>query len=151
MAEVAIRNMTRRPAPRFAYEVAAASILPTWEVSLVFVGRARATSLNRTLRNKDYVPNVLSYAVGKRSGEVVICLDVAKKQAPDYKMSYRDFVLFLFIHGLMHLKGRAHGPTMEKEERAHLARLLTIRTKNGPTQNRNRNRHRHAPNKGRRR
>lgn len=150
MAEFDERNTTRRPAPRCAYEQAAKRILPAWDLSLVFVGRAKAKALNQSLRGKDYVPNVLSYAVGKRNGEVVICLEVAKAQAKDYSMSYRDFVLYLFIHGLMHLKGRAHGPTMEKEERAHLARLLTIPT-NGPTKTRNRHRHRNSPDESRRR
>lgn len=97
--------------------------LPGWELSLVFVGESRAQQLNLQLRNKSYVPNVLSYETGEKSGEILICLSVAKKQAPSYDLSYKDFVALLFIHGMLHLKGQAHGATMEKQERALLARF----------------------------
>jgi probable rRNA maturation factor len=128
MATLDTRNMTRRPAPRFPYEKALAAVLPGWDISLVFAGSTRAKSLNEKLRGKEYVPNVLSYESGKKSGEVIICLEVAKRQAPLYELSYPDFTGYLFIHALMHLKGYPHGPTMEKKERALLARFVTVPT-----------------------
>jgi len=143
--------MTRRQAPRCAFDAAAKSVLPSWEVSLVFVGDARAKSMNESLRGKSYVPNVLSYEAGVKSGEIVICLPEAARQAKSYEMSYPVFVLFLFIHGLMHLKGRAHGPTMEKAERALLKRLASSTTNNDTTKNRNGHRPRNAPDESRRR
>ena len=75
------------------------------------------------LRNKSYVPNVLSYESGKNSGEIIICLSVAKQQASSYDLSYRNFTAFLFIHGLLHLKGLPHGSTMEQHERTLLKRF----------------------------
>ena len=132
--------MTRRPTPRFPYEKTLKAALPGWDISLVFVGMTRAKSLNQKLRNKHYIPNVLAYETGTKSGEVIICLEEAKKQAPSYEMRYPEFVGFLFIHALMHLKGYPHGPTMEKQERALLARIIS----SSPTaphapKNRNRN------------
>lgn len=94
-------------------------------MSLVFAGSTRAQSMNIRLRGKDYVPNVLSYESGTKSGEIVICLDVAKKQAPDYDMTYTEFVGFLFIHGCLHLKGERHGATMEHKERLLLKRFTS--------------------------
>ena len=76
MASVSIQNFTRHRVPRFAYEDIAESRLRGWDISLVFAGRTRAQSLNRSLREKNYVPNVLSYVVGKKSGEIIICPDV---------------------------------------------------------------------------
>lgn len=131
------RNFTKKPVPSFPYKKALEKALPGWDISLVFAGEQRAQSINVQLRNKDYIPNVLSYQTGDKSGEIIICLEVAKKQAPDYEMSYTNFVGYLFIHGLMHLAGRRHGPTMEHEERALLARLVHIPTSHG-TKNRNR-------------
>lgn len=125
MATLDIRNFTRSSIPRFPYAAALATILPDWELSLVFVGRTRAQKMNIALRNKDYVPNVLSYEVGKKSGEIVICLEVAKKQAPDYDLSYTHFVGFLFIHGCLHLKGMRHGDTMDAKERLILERFIS--------------------------
>ena len=51
--------------------------------------------------------NILSFPLSKTSGEILIC----PKAAKPYSVGY------LFIHGLLHLKGRVHGATMEREER----------------------------------
>lgn len=123
MAGVEIKNLTRRLMPRFAYTTVAATALPDWDVSLVFVGPKKAQELNEQLRGKSYIPNVLSYALGEKSGEIFICLNEAAKQAPAHSMSERKFVLYLFIHGLLHLNGLAHGSTMELCERKLLARF----------------------------
>ncbi len=120
-----IRNLTRQRAVSFPFARTHAHILPSWDISLAFVGKERAQSMNKSLRNKDYVPNVLSYETGKNSGEIVICLLEAKKQAPEYGMRYPEFVGFLFIHGLLHLKGEQHGATMEKQERLLLKRFIS--------------------------
>mgnify|MGYP001570671357 FL=1 len=124
MSTLDIRNLTRQKTVKFPFEAAHKHILPSSEVSLAFVGTARAQQMNKSLRNKDYIPNVLSYETGKKSGEILICLLEARKQAPSYDMSYTQFVGFLFIHGLLHLKGERHGATMEKQERALLKRFI---------------------------
>jgi rRNA maturation RNase YbeY len=132
----------------------ASEVLPRWDISLVFVGPARARALNEQLRNKDYIPNVLSYTLGDKSGEIIICLAEAKKQAPDFSMSERNFVLYLFIHGVLHVKGRVHGATMERSERKLLAKFGKGDARSLPngTTHSNRHRHRHVPSKnGRRR
>lgn len=155
MGGVEITNLTRRPVPRFAYTAVAEEVLsPRWDISLVFVGPAKARALNQQLRNKEYVPNVLSYIAGEKSGEIVICLAEAKKQAPDFGMTERQFVLYLFIHGLLHIKGWAHGVTMEKREQKLLAKFAksSVRPLSNDTTHNNRNRHRHLPGEdGRRR
>jgi rRNA maturation RNase YbeY len=120
---VEVRNFTRRSAPVFPYKEIAKAILPSWEISLVFAGETRAKNLNIALRKKSYTPNVLSYESGNHSGEIIICLPIAKKQAQSYGVSYPHFVVFLFIHGLLHLKGLPHGTTMERHERTFLKRF----------------------------
>ena len=117
MAKVEVTNLTRRSVPRFAYTAIAATVLPHWNISLVFVGPKKAQELNVQLRKKSYIPNVLSYALGEESGEIFICLAEADKQAPAHNLSGRIFVLYLFIHAVLHLKGWAHGGTMERCER----------------------------------
>jgi len=116
--------MTRQRTVSFPFAKAHTYILPDWDISLAFVGTKRATDLNSSLRNKEYTPNVLSYETGKNSGEIIICPLVAKKQAKEYDMTYSNFVGFLFIHGLLHLKGEQHGATMEKQERLLLKRFI---------------------------
>lgn len=130
--------MTRSKAPAFPFAKAAKTILPSWDISLVFVGERRAETLNRSLRNKEYIPNVLSFAVGTRTGEIIICPSVARKQAPKYELSQTAMVGLLFIHGLLHLKGRVHGDTMERAERELLSRFVSVKSPHAP-KNRNRN------------
>lgn len=154
MSHVSIKNFTRQRVPRFAYDDIVASRLPGWDISLVYVGETRALKLNRSLRGKTYVPNVLSYSVGKKSGEIIICPSIAAKQAPSYHLTASQYLLMLFIHGILHLEGRAHGATMEQWEQKLLKQFLpaqagaarNARIYRGTTHS-NRNRHRNAPNK----
>ena len=71
----------------------------------------RAVTL-RTKR-KNHVSNVLSFPLSPTSGEILICKAAAKPYS----------VGFLFIHGLLHLKGLRHGVTMEHEEDRLLKRF----------------------------
>ncbi len=119
-----IHNETRRVLPsRALFLKIAKEVLPEWEISLVFVGTAKAKKLNVELRDKHYIPNVLSYVAGDKSGEIIICPAEAEKQAPSYGLSSKDFTILLFIHGLLHIKGWAHGATMEKWEHKLLAKF----------------------------
>ena len=123
MTTVDIRNFTRRRhAASIPFQELAVAVLPGWEISLVFAGETRAQSLNIALRKKDYVPNVLSYETGSKAGEIIICPAVAKRQCASYGLSEKNFIGYLFIHGLLHLKGHPHGATMERHEQALLTR-----------------------------
>ena len=77
-----------------------------YELSLVYCGNATSRRLNRTYRGKDEATNVLAFPLSKTSGEIFINKSKLKGFAPE----------FLFIHGLLHLKGLGHGATMEREE-----------------------------------
>lgn len=137
MSVLEIHNETRQVLPsRSLFARIASDVLPGCEISLVFVGATKAKKLNQNLRKKDYIPNVLSYTAGEKNGEVIICPSEAKKQAGSYDMDRNRFILFLFIHGLLHIKGRAHGATMEKWEQKLLAHYA-------PSKHGAKNSHRH--------
>jgi probable rRNA maturation factor len=108
---------TTRSYPKGPYRQIKDDILGrTYTLSLVFVGEQRARTLNRTHRKKTYTPNVLSFSLSPHEGEVFICPAVARREAPAFGMSYRAYVAFLLIHGLLHLKGYRHSATMERAE-----------------------------------
>lgn len=94
-----------------------------YQVSLTFVGPARAKALNQQYRKKDYVPNVLSFPLDENIGEVIICPAEANKEAKDFDFSPAGHIAFLFIHGLLHLKGYGHGATMEKLEAKYVRKF----------------------------
>jgi len=103
--------------PRHTYADMAEAILgKRYELSLVFVGKTRAASLNQQYRNKSYSPNVLSFPLDAQTGEIFICPQVATREAAKYNLSPRGYVGYLFIHGCLHLKGLDHGDTMDALE-----------------------------------
>jgi probable rRNA maturation factor len=87
-----------------------------YELSLAFVGDVRSRRLNKTYRDKTYTPNILSFPLDKKSGEMFINPNVARKQCSAFGRTYPNYVAFLFIHGLVHLKGFTHGGRMERTE-----------------------------------
>lgn len=89
------------------------------EYSLAFVGETKMRSLNRVLRGKDKVTDVLSFeedkdgfisgdAGTKNLGEIIICPSRAKSQARKYGWSFDKELTRLLIHGLSHLMGYDH-------------------------------------------
>lgn len=124
-------NTTRTKPPTIPFKTIADEVLgPSFEVSLVIVGDTKARRLNSEHRQKSYIPNVLSFPLSTTSGEIFLNLNQAKKQASDYGMSYRDFIIYLFIHSLLHLKGYDHGSTMEHKERYFVKRFVNNNGKN---------------------
>lgn len=85
-------------------------------LSLVFIGERRSKKLNRIYRQKNKSANILSFPLSKEEGEIFITPKRAKKQAHLFDMNETNFIGFLFIHGLLHLKGMEHGSRMEEAE-----------------------------------
>ncbi len=109
-----------RSYPSLPYEEMKDVILgKKYTLSLTFVGATRAQKLNKTYRNAEYIPNVLSFPLDKNVGEIYITPSVAEREAPKFSLSPRGYVGYLFIHGLLHLKGYPHGATMERAEKKY--------------------------------
>lgn len=107
--------------PTFQYETMKNDILgKRYDLSLQFVGPTRAAKLNETYRQKTYTPNVLSFPLTEDTGEIFICPQIAVKEAAKYELSTSGYVAYLFIHGLLHLKGLDHGDEMDKQEKRYL-------------------------------
>ena len=97
------------------------------EVSVSFVSNEEIKNINRDYRDKDSVTDVISFALEEDEvsiipddaprtlGDIVISSDRAKEQAADYGHSYRRELLFLSLHGFLHLLGYDH---MESDEEA---------------------------------
>ena len=88
--------------------------------SLNFIDEDEAQKLNIDYRKKDYTPNVLSFPLDKNCGEIYICKKAARSQYKDFEMTYRNYIIFLFIHGCLHLSGVDHTTTRKEDSMVKL-------------------------------
>ena len=101
------------------------------EISVVFVDDEEISLLNRAYLDRDGPTNVIAFPMreGEASdvtpellGDVVISLDTAIREAENAGIPWRERLLALLIHGLLHLLGYDHiddverGRQMEREE-----------------------------------
>jgi probable rRNA maturation factor len=108
-------------------------------ISIVGVNDRRCQRLNRTFLGHDYVTDVISFPledVPRLEGEIYINLDRARVQAGEYRVSTRQELARLAIHGTLHLTGfddrtRAQAARMHAREDAVLRRLARRRAKRG--------------------
>lgn len=126
-----MRNLTTtstvKTYPRLPYERMKDDVLgKKYQLSLVFIGESRAKALNIQNRKKNYVPNVLSFPLEETVGEIYIAPTIASREAKKHGMSTKGYIGFLFIHGLLHLKGHRHGATMEKAEKRLISKYKLI-------------------------
>ncbi len=120
-----IKNTTRKKNPSLPFQKIQEEILgKKYELSLVFIGDKLSRKLNKEYRKNlpagrqvDKPTNILTFPLSKSAGEIFINLNLAKKQAPKFDRNYTNFIGFLLIHGLVHLKGYQHSSKMEREEK----------------------------------
>jgi probable rRNA maturation factor len=117
-------RITTTDAPQIPWEKIAKAVLGTsYELSLIVCADTLARRVNKETRKKTYSPNVLSFPMTETEGEIVLNIRKAKREAAEYAHTYTEHVVYLFIHGLLHLKGMDHGDTMENAEKHFLKRF----------------------------
>ena len=87
-----------------------------YELELIFVSPKESAELNEKYHHKKGPTNILSFPLDKASGQIFICPSFAKKEAPKFGREFKNYIAFLFIHGVIHLKGFTHSSKMESEE-----------------------------------
>jgi probable rRNA maturation factor len=87
-------------------------------VSIAFVSESEMKKLNRTWRGKDHVTDVLSFELqeGDVFGEVILSYEQAQRQAKAMGHSTRDELLFLLVHGVLHLFGYDHERSVDAKK-----------------------------------
>ena len=118
---ISITNKTNGKLPSLPFSRLKEAILgKEYELSVAIVTPRESHKLNRTYRQKNKPTNVLSFPFDKNSGELVLDVKTATADAPNFGMTPKKFLLFLVIHGMLHLKGFDHGSTMERHEKKFL-------------------------------
>lgn len=110
--------------PKIPFSEIAKNVLGfEYALSLVFCGDYLSRRLNRAYLKKDRPTNILSFPLNKKEGELFLNLAKARREAKLVGLSLTVWVAYLFIHGMLHLKGFEHGSTMEEAERKTLLRF----------------------------
>ncbi len=96
---------------------------PAAEAGIVLVDDAYIRELNRTYRKVDSSTDVLSFALQEDTGDepvilgleddavlgdVFVSVETAERQASEYGHSLEREVVYLAVHGLLHLLGHDH-------------------------------------------
>jgi len=116
-----IINSTKGKLPRLPFVCIKNKILgEEYELGVSFVSPRKQRKINKTYRNIDKTTNILSFPISDISGDISFDLSKVKKDAPLFNMNYTNFLKYLFIHGLLHLKGMDHSAIMEKQEKKFL-------------------------------
>lgn len=111
----------------------AAALENSAEITVRIVDAEEAQALNTDYRQKDYVPNVLTFeygeiAPGTLGGDVVICAPVVGREAREQNKPLLHHFAHMTIHGVLHLQGYDHiesdaADIMETREAAILRRF----------------------------
>lgn len=82
------------------------------EMNVVFVDKATIKDLNLQFRGKNSETDVLSFSYDDEDdeyfGEIIICPEVIKLQAPDFGNSFEKELTYMLINGILHLAGYEH-------------------------------------------
>jgi len=112
----------------------------TKEISITFVDDGTIQSINKQYLSKDRPTNVISFSLQEGEfghinpemlGDVIISVDTALRDADMGHLSFDEEILFLIIHGLLHLTGYNHENTSKanalemKQKEKELFGLLT--------------------------
>ena len=104
---------------------AAAASMP---VTVRIVGTSEARRLNSNYRSRNRATNVLSFAYGDGTGDLVLCHPLIAREAHAQRKPLAAHYAHLVVHGLLHLRGydhetRQHATRMERVETRVLRRL----------------------------
>ncbi|RMA97546.1 rRNA maturation RNase YbeY [Hydrogenothermus marinus] len=91
------------------------------EIGITLTDNKTIQELNKQWRNKDKPTDVLSFPIDEKPpayryrilGDIVISLPFAKKQAEEIDFTYKEEVLRLLTHGILHLLGYDHETSEE--------------------------------------
>ena len=96
-----------------------------YEVSIIFVDEARIREINNDFRHIDRATDVISFAFSEGEGaefapyllgDIFICTDVVANHAEKYGTTFNEEMVFMVVHGILHLLGCDHHKKRERED-----------------------------------
>lgn len=118
-------SMTTKGAlPRVPFALLKHQILgDKYELSISFVSPTEIKKLSVAYKGDDTHKNILSFPLSKVTGEIILNLAEIKKEAPKFDRNFQNHLIFLVIHGMLHLAGYTHGSKMESQEKLYMSKF----------------------------
>lgn len=92
------------------------------DISVILVDDKEIKSINRQYLGKDRPTNVISFPMREDGfdnvaphllGDIMVSVDTAERQSEESDIPLEDMILFLMIHGALHLLGYDHETSEE--------------------------------------
>jgi probable rRNA maturation factor len=113
-----VKRMTKGKLPSLPFVRVKDEILGKgYELSITFVQKKVIEELSNQFKGDKSHKNILSFPLTKTSGEIILNLETIRKEAKNFDKKYMEYLGFLVIHGMLHLKGHVHSSKMEAEEK----------------------------------
>ena len=80
------------------------------KILIVFISSDEMKQLNKNYLNKSYVTDILSFSPIEEDslGELALSVEKIKSQAKEHGLSFQEEMIYLILHGLLHLLGYHH-------------------------------------------
>ena len=105
---------------------------PRGNLSFIFMNDESLIRINREFLKHNYFTDVIAFNYGKADfldGEIYLSIETIKKNAINYKVSLKEEVLRVMIHGTLHLCGFNDGNDEEKREMTSLENWWILKAK----------------------
>lgn len=118
-----------------ALRVCGKKLSDPYEVSIVFLSRDEIRSMNSDYRGIDRATDIISFAFQDGEGvgftpfllgDMFICPEIVEKHSVKYHSTYSREMLFVIIHGMLHLLGFNHDTLSERREMRMLEDRIMI-------------------------
>ena len=129
------QTILKRPLRKVAQKILSASGFPEAELSILILDNVGIQELNRDYLQRDRPTNVISFAMQEGEGrgltplllgDVVISAQRAADDAADAEIPFEHELVFLLLHGILHLLGYDHERGTEEQAQQMEAREQEI-------------------------
>lgn len=89
------------------------------EIEIVFLKDSEILKINREFLQHDYFTDVIAFGYNRKRviyGDICIGFECVSRNASEYKVSFKDEVIRVMIHGVLHLIGYEDKSPEGKEE-----------------------------------
>lgn len=92
-------------------------------LSIALIGALRMKRLNKKCLKRNYATDILAFPETEKHpkinnlGEIIICLQIVKKNAKKFGSTFKKELSKVLIHGILHLLGYDHKKSFKEAEK----------------------------------